>query len=53
MQTDPSVRESSYKPGPGQYQPKMDLLKERPSSAKIGSSLRPMLSQTIKNPGPG
>lgn len=39
-------------PGPGTYEPNMKSILNRPSSAKIGSSIRTH-GKTDSNPGPG
>ncbi|EGR31757.1 hypothetical protein IMG5_102570 [Ichthyophthirius multifiliis] len=46
-------REKQKVPGPGSYQPTDYFVKERPGSAKIGTSLRPQLYQSKDSPGPG
>ncbi|KAL4464748.1 hypothetical protein ABPG74_011309 [Tetrahymena malaccensis] len=50
---DPVERERMKVPGPGSYQPSEIFIKERPSSAKIGTSLRPSMYKLKDAPGPG
>ncbi|KAL4429946.1 hypothetical protein ABPG74_000312 [Tetrahymena malaccensis] len=52
---DPVTLEKSRIPGPGQYQPSESFssLKQRPSSARIGSGQRSNFLSTTPVPGPG
>ncbi|KRX08138.1 hypothetical protein PPERSA_01683 [Pseudocohnilembus persalinus] len=52
-QVDPITREKMFTPGPGQYNDQALYSRQRPGSAKIGTSLRQGLYGKSATPGPG